>query len=204
MYNLRLGTRSENSLAVAHISWLCFIIVYLQGKMLLQLAKEQSARLLKHVVRCYLRLSDNPRWEDRLIPFEEIHPISVPHGVGHWIFLFLSKSLQQFSRCLSRYHVFHRPFPFSANPSLCPAHVNNSIPIFSLDSFVCISSILIHHSCNLPYPVVLKLMQSMLLFFWQPCCCHTYTRHLYIYFFLPCFLSPIASSSCLSTHNIVL
>jgi len=34
----------------------------LQGKMVLQLAKEQSARLLKHVVRCYLRLSDNPRY----------------------------------------------------------------------------------------------------------------------------------------------
>ena len=36
--------------------WLC-----LQGKMVQQLAKEPSARLLKHVVRCYLRLSDNPR-----------------------------------------------------------------------------------------------------------------------------------------------
>lgn len=32
-----------------------------QGKMVLSLAKEPSARLLKHVVRCYLRLSDNPR-----------------------------------------------------------------------------------------------------------------------------------------------
>ena len=32
--------------------------------MVLSLAKpkDQSARLLKHVVRCYLRLSDNPRW----------------------------------------------------------------------------------------------------------------------------------------------
>lgn len=34
----------------------------LQGKMVLQLSKEPSARLLKHVVRCYLRLSDNSRW----------------------------------------------------------------------------------------------------------------------------------------------
>lgn len=34
---------------------------YLQGKMVLQLSKEPSARLLKHVVRCYLRLSDNIR-----------------------------------------------------------------------------------------------------------------------------------------------
>lgn len=30
--------------------------------MVLQLAKDPSARLLKHVVRCYLRLSDNPRF----------------------------------------------------------------------------------------------------------------------------------------------
>jgi len=31
------------------------------GKMVIALAKEPSARLLKHVVRCYLRLSDNHR-----------------------------------------------------------------------------------------------------------------------------------------------
>lgn len=30
--------------------------------MVLALAKDQSARLLKHVVRCYLRLSDNARY----------------------------------------------------------------------------------------------------------------------------------------------
>lgn len=35
---------------------------FFQGKMVLQLSKEPSARLLKHVVRCYLRLSDNSRW----------------------------------------------------------------------------------------------------------------------------------------------
>ena len=34
--------------------------------MVLQLAKEPSARLLKHVVRCYLRLSDNPRAREAL------------------------------------------------------------------------------------------------------------------------------------------
>lgn len=34
---------------------------FFQGKMVLQLSKEPSARLLKHVVRCYLRLSDNSR-----------------------------------------------------------------------------------------------------------------------------------------------
>lgn len=31
------------------------------GKMIFHLSKEPSLRLLKHVVRCYLRLSDNPR-----------------------------------------------------------------------------------------------------------------------------------------------
>ncbi|TKR66883.1 hypothetical protein L596_023113 [Steinernema carpocapsae] len=36
-------------------------VAMILGKMVLQLAKEQSARLLKHVVRCYSRLSDNPR-----------------------------------------------------------------------------------------------------------------------------------------------
>ncbi|CAB4035826.1 cell differentiation RCD1 homolog, partial [Paramuricea clavata] len=36
------------------------------GKMVLALAKDQSARLLKHVVRCYLRLSDNPRAREAL------------------------------------------------------------------------------------------------------------------------------------------
>jgi CCR4-NOT transcription complex subunit 9 len=34
--------------------------------MVLALAKEPSARLLKHVVRCYLRLSDNPRAREAL------------------------------------------------------------------------------------------------------------------------------------------
>lgn len=34
------------------------------GKMVMHLAKEPSQRLLKHVVRCYLRLADNPRWVD--------------------------------------------------------------------------------------------------------------------------------------------
>lgn len=34
----------------------------LQGKMVIHLAKEPSVRLLKHVVRCYLRLSDNQRF----------------------------------------------------------------------------------------------------------------------------------------------
>lgn len=48
---------------------LCFLfkvvtllfLSFFQGKMVIALAKESSARLLKHVVRCYLRLSDNQR-----------------------------------------------------------------------------------------------------------------------------------------------
>lgn len=36
------------------------------GKMVISLAKEQSSRLLKHVVRCYLRLSDNARAKEAL------------------------------------------------------------------------------------------------------------------------------------------
>ncbi|XP_007434642.1 CCR4-NOT transcription complex subunit 9 isoform X4 [Python bivittatus] len=40
-------------------------VAMILGKMVLQLSKEPSARLLKHVVRCYLRLSDNPRCRAR-------------------------------------------------------------------------------------------------------------------------------------------
>lgn len=36
-------------------------VAMILGKMVLQLAKDPSQRLLKHVVRCYSRLSDNPR-----------------------------------------------------------------------------------------------------------------------------------------------
>ena len=36
------------------------------GLMVLNLAKDPSARLLKHVVRCYLRLSDNSRAKEAL------------------------------------------------------------------------------------------------------------------------------------------
>ncbi|KAJ6636809.1 CCR4-NOT transcription complex subunit 9 [Pseudolycoriella hygida] len=41
-------------------------VAIILGKMVLQLAKEPSARLLKHVVRCYLRLSDNVRAREAL------------------------------------------------------------------------------------------------------------------------------------------
>ena len=36
-------------------------VAMILGKMVISLAKEPSGRLLKHVVRCYLRLSDNQR-----------------------------------------------------------------------------------------------------------------------------------------------
>lgn len=41
-------------------------VALILGKMVHGLAKVPSARLLKHVVRCYLRLSDNPRARDAL------------------------------------------------------------------------------------------------------------------------------------------
>ncbi|KAL5275024.1 RQCD1 family protein [Megaselia abdita] len=41
-------------------------VAIILGKMVISLAKEPSARLLKHVVRCYLRLSDNPRAREAL------------------------------------------------------------------------------------------------------------------------------------------
>jgi CCR4-NOT transcription complex subunit 9 len=41
-------------------------VALILGKMVLALAKEPSQRLLKHVIRCYLRLSDNPRAREAL------------------------------------------------------------------------------------------------------------------------------------------
>jgi len=41
-------------------------VAMILGKMVLSLAKEPSSRLLKHVVRCYLRLSDNSRAREAL------------------------------------------------------------------------------------------------------------------------------------------
>ena len=55
------GARSK--IALIELCFLIKIILLLfQGKMVLALSKEPSPRLLKHVVRCYLRLSDNPRY----------------------------------------------------------------------------------------------------------------------------------------------
>ena len=36
------------------------------SNMVQQLVEQQSIRLLKHVIRCYLRLSDNPRAREAL------------------------------------------------------------------------------------------------------------------------------------------
>jgi len=41
-------------------------VAIILGKMVISLAKEPSSRLLKHVVRCYLRLSDNARAREAL------------------------------------------------------------------------------------------------------------------------------------------
>lgn len=41
-------------------------VAMILGKMVISLAKDQSSRLLKHVVRCYLRLSDNSRAREAL------------------------------------------------------------------------------------------------------------------------------------------
>ncbi|XP_039249757.1 CCR4-NOT transcription complex subunit 9 [Styela clava] len=41
-------------------------VAMILGKMVMSLSKEPSARLLKHVVRCYLRLSDNARAKEAL------------------------------------------------------------------------------------------------------------------------------------------
>jgi hypothetical protein len=38
-----------------------FAVGAVLGNMVVMLAEQPSPRLLKHIVRCYLRLSDNPR-----------------------------------------------------------------------------------------------------------------------------------------------
>lgn len=49
------------------LSYICataerfFAVSTVLGNMVGQLAEQQSVRLLKHIIRCYLRLSDNPR-----------------------------------------------------------------------------------------------------------------------------------------------
>lgn len=40
-----------------------FAVGRVLGSMVGALAEQPSSRLLKHIIRCYLRLSDNPRWD---------------------------------------------------------------------------------------------------------------------------------------------
>ena len=44
----------------------CYAVGTVLGGMVTQLAEQPSVRLLKHIIRCYLRLSDNPRARDCL------------------------------------------------------------------------------------------------------------------------------------------
>lgn len=39
-----------------------FAVGRVLGNMVAALAEQPSSRLLKHIIRCYLRLSDNPKW----------------------------------------------------------------------------------------------------------------------------------------------
>jgi CCR4-NOT transcription complex subunit 9 len=39
-----------------------YAVTTVLNDMVVQLAESQAIRLIKHVIRCYLRLSDNPRW----------------------------------------------------------------------------------------------------------------------------------------------
>jgi hypothetical protein len=39
-----------------------FAVGAVLGNMVVMLAEQPSPRLLKHIIRCYLRLSDNPRY----------------------------------------------------------------------------------------------------------------------------------------------
>ena len=44
-----------------------YAVVQVLTNMVAQLQETQAVRLLKHVVRCYLRMSDNPRWVERVV-----------------------------------------------------------------------------------------------------------------------------------------
>ena len=62
--------------------------------MVLALAKDQSARLLKHVVRCYLRLSDNARYTcyclfALLILLTKIVPLKSHNNTNIYIYIYI-------------------------------------------------------------------------------------------------------------------
>ena len=69
-------------------------VALILGKMVHGLAKQQSQRLLKHVVRCYLRLSDNSRAREALRQ-------CLPEPLKH----------QTFANCLKVKLPHHRPLP---------------------------------------------------------------------------------------------
>lgn len=54
------------------LSYICttyerfYAVATVLSNMVTQLVEQQSIRLLKHVIRCYLRLSDNPRAREAL------------------------------------------------------------------------------------------------------------------------------------------
>lgn len=94
------GNQNNTRMFITFLTWkcviaFCWILIYFhfnlninqfQGKMVIHLAKEPSVRLLKHVVRCYLRLSDNQRFVFNAIKllfvvlsswhFDEFHCVS--------------------------------------------------------------------------------------------------------------------------------
>ena len=70
-----------------------FAVVTVLSNMVSQLVETQAVRLLKHVVRCYLRLSDNPK--------------CVRHNVILWIWLItVSERVRHFERvCLNPFEI---------------------------------------------------------------------------------------------------
>lgn len=66
-----------------------------KGKMVIQLAKDPCARLLKHVVRCYLRLSDNTRLVT--IPLGIKQFTKYFHTKQYLVFIFIMRLSKDFS-----------------------------------------------------------------------------------------------------------
>lgn len=58
-----------------------YAVTTVLNDMVVQLAESQAIRLIKHVIRCYLRLSDNPRWwaihDIRLFQMPLVHDIDL-------------------------------------------------------------------------------------------------------------------------------
>lgn len=71
-----------------------------QGKMVIHLAKEPSVRLLKHVVRCYLRLSDNQRFVSRDKNVILLHNLAANFIQITNLFLKLCRACEALQQCL--------------------------------------------------------------------------------------------------------